>query len=259
MKRPEKTVERSFSMLIASYYLARCGAPVPGGTALPPSALNAETWKAAFDFFYDAMGDGRTPSQFRNSMKNARDTFDILFDNGRVGWIDRSGIPTSYMSESFRRVHEEWENRTDEELERLVLGLQSGMSVGASQSVSAEVRTEGGQKVYASVRYERRPDLREYALRAHGYACMACGFNFEDAYGEIGARFAEVHHMMPLAEAGMRETNALTDLAVLCSNCHRMVHRRRGICLSLEELKDHLRSARPSSYTGTGNLKRDKA
>jgi predicted HNH restriction endonuclease len=46
---------------------------------------------------------------------------------------------------------------------------------------------------------------------------------------------------MPLAEHGVRKTDPKRDLTVLCSNCHRMVHRRRTVCLSLEELRHHLR------------------
>jgi predicted HNH restriction endonuclease len=240
MKRPEKIIERSFSMLIASYYLARCGTRLTDEPASPPKALEAETWQTAYDIFYDAMGDGRTPSQFRNSLKNARDTFDTLFDNGRIGWIDKDGKPTS-MSNSFRRVHDEWKSRSDEELEAFVLSLQSGMPLGVNQQVvPTEARTEGGERVFVSVRYERDSNLRGDALRLHGLACMACGFEFEKTYGQFGAGFAEVHHMMPLAEAGTRKTDPSTDLVVLCANCHRMVHRKRGICLSLDELKGHL-------------------
>jgi hypothetical protein len=36
------------------------------------------------------------------------------------------------------------------------------------------------------------------------------------------------------------ETNVDTDLIPLCSNCHRMVHRRKGKLLSLEELSSML-------------------
>lgn len=241
MRTPETLVERSYPMMNASYYLSRCGHREHDEASKPPSALGARTWKEAYDVFYDAMGDGRTPQQFRNSMKNARDAFDIMFDNGRVGWMDKDGKQGS-LSNSFRRVHEEWERRSDEELEAFVLALLRGMPLASHQDVPLpEARTEGGQKVFISVRYERDPGLRRQALAIHGLACMACGFEFEKAYGELGAGYAEVHHMIPLAEAATRRTDPGTDLAVLCANCHRMVHRRREVCLSLDELKQHLR------------------
>ena len=246
MKRPEQLIERSYSMMIASYWLSRCGSRDTDGPSPPPSALCVGTWKAAYDSFYDAMGDGRTPSQFRNSMKNARDTFDILFENGRIGWVDRDGKQPS-MSSGFKRVHDEWRDRSDDELERFVLSLQAGMPESVDRLARMpEARTEGGKRVYVSVRRERDPKLREDALRVHGLDCMACGFNFERAYGNHGKGFIEVHHVVPLSDLGKTKTDPVTDLVVLCANCHRMVHRKRDICLGLEELKVHLGSKQPS-------------
>jgi len=240
MDRPEQVIERSHSMMIASYWLSRCGVRQSEGPASPPAALGVGTWKAAYDCFFDAMGDGRSPTQFRNSMKNARDTFDTLFDNGRIGWIDRDGQQPS-LSSSFRRIHEEWIDRSDEELERFVLGLQAGMPESVNRAArTPEARTEGGEKVFVSVRRERDPKLREDALAIHGLDCMACGFNFGKAYGPLGAGFIEVHHVVPLADVGKSVTDPATDLVVLCANCHRMVHREQGLCLSLDELKAHL-------------------
>ena len=246
MKRPEQTIERSYSMMIASYWLSRCGERNIDGPSSPPAALGVSTWKSAYDSFYDAMGDGRTPSQFRNSMKNARDTFDTLFDNGRIGWIDSDGQQPS-MSNSFKRVHEEWRERSDQELERFVLGLQAGMPETVDRVArTPEARTEGGATVYISVRRERDPRLRNDALAVHGLDCMACGFNFEQAYGAHGKGFIEVHHVVPLSDAGKTTTDPATDLVVLCANCHRMVHRKRGLCLSVDELKAHLGGNRRS-------------
>lgn len=53
-----------------------------------------------------------------------------------------------------------------------------------------------------------------------------CGFDFEQAYGELGAGFAEVHHLIPLSEG--ERTTKLNELLVVCSNCHAMIHRGGG-------------------------------
>lgn len=239
-KKPVETVERSYFMLLASYWLARCGVNRNEKSSLPPSALNTKKWNEAYDFFYDAVGDGRSLSQFRNSMKNARDSFDILFDNGRAGWVDAEGRrPT--LSDRLRSVHDEWRDRSSEELEAVVLGLQSGMpNVFEGDSSSPVAKTEGGEKVYVSTRRERDPELRKQAIIQHGLDCMACGFNFEQTYGELGEGFVEVHHVVPLSQSGKTDTDPKEDLVVLCANCHRMVHRKRETCLSLTELKAHL-------------------
>ena len=224
-------------MLIVAYYLSRCGQRVAGKKSAPPSTLGVKTWKDAYELFFDALGDGRTPAQFHNSIKNARDTFDILFKNGRIGWVDKKGEQPT-LSARFRRVHREWKNRKDRELEEFVIGLQAPVQFPAINPV--RVRTEGGEKVYVSVRRERDPKLRSDAIALHGLDCMACGFNFEDFYGRAGKDFIEVHHIVPLSDAGRTETNPATDLIVLCANCHRIIHRRKNICLSLDELKDHI-------------------
>jgi 5-methylcytosine-specific restriction protein A len=52
-----------------------------------------------------------------------------------------------------------------------------------------------------------------------------CGFDFAIKYGDLGAGFIEAHHILPLA-AGPATTR-LPDLALVCSNCHRMLHRAK--------------------------------
>lgn len=76
---------------------------------------------------------------------------------------------------------------------------------------------------------ERNPKLRakkiDEAFALHGgVACEVCGFDFEATYGSRGTRYAECHHVVPLHASGATRTR-LEDLAVLCANCHRMIHR----------------------------------
>lgn len=53
-----------------------------------------------------------------------------------------------------------------------------------------------------------------------------CGFDFFKRYGPLGYGYAHVHHLLPLASAGARGTKTtLDDLAVVCANCHAMIHK----------------------------------
>jgi len=76
-------------------------------------------------------------------------------------------------------------------------------------------------------RIERNRKLSEKAKKIHGYTCQACDFNFEEKYGEIGKGFIEAHHLTPLSELKGQKIplDPLKDFTVLCSNCHRMIHR----------------------------------
>jgi 5-methylcytosine-specific restriction protein A len=75
---------------------------------------------------------------------------------------------------------------------------------------------------------ERKPGLRRRkieSVRARGLplACEVCGFDFGRVYGERGDGYIECHHVDPLHVTGERSVR-LADLALLCSNCHRMIH-----------------------------------
>jgi 5-methylcytosine-specific restriction protein A len=73
--------------------------------------------------------------------------------------------------------------------------------------------------------------------------CEAGGFNFERIYGDRGRGFIECHHVVPLHVAGTR-VNSTADLALLCANCHRMIH--RSPWLSPAELRAMIASLKGS-------------
>lgn len=88
---------------------------------------------------------------------------------------------------------------------------------------------------------ERDPKLRASkkasVLKETGQLdCEACGFNFAAVYGAHGSDFIEVHHLTPLHELPEHTKTKLDDLALLCANCHRMVHRQRQ-WLSIDALR----------------------
>ena len=57
--------------------------------------------------------------------------------------------------------------------------------------------------------------------------CQACDLDFGERYGKIGKGFIEAHHFRPIGtlEEGIAvKYDVAVDFAVLCSNCHRMIH-----------------------------------
>lgn len=105
---------------------------------------------------------------------------------------------------------------------------------------------EGIKKVAQVKVYERSSKLRNYAieyLTKDGHiACECCTFDFENFYGaEIGKGFIEIHHTKPIfqyEDSDIENTleNALKNLAPVCSNCHRMIHRNWSKPLEIQYL-----------------------
>lgn len=62
-----------------------------------------------------------------------------------------------------------------------------------------------------------------------------CGFDFEEQYGRAGQGFAHVHHTRPLSEFDGPIVVSLSELAVVCANCHSIIH-RGGECRELATL-----------------------
>lgn len=69
--------------------------------------------------------------------------------------------------------------------------------------------------------------------------CEVCDFNFADRYGPRGEDVIECHHKRPVSELLPGEKTHLNDLALVCANCHRIIHRKRP-WLTIDELKQLL-------------------
>lgn len=102
---------------------------------------------------------------------------------------------------------------------------------------------EGTPLLARHFRRERNQTIRKRKLasvKAAGLpvACEVCGFDFAAIYGEVGDGYIEVHHVLPLHASGPTTTR-IDDLALLCSNCHRMIH-RASPWLTPDELRNRL-------------------
>lgn len=69
--------------------------------------------------------------------------------------------------------------------------------------------------------------------------CEICKFDFEKTYGEIGKDFIEGHHIRPISELNENDKTKVEDIIMVCSNCHKMLHRKRP-WLKPEELSELL-------------------
>lgn len=116
----------------------------------------------------------------------------------------------------------------------------SGKLVLVEAHLPREVSIEEGRRLTAeATRLERDRDLaaevkdRNRAVNGGRLVCGGCGFADKDA------AFFDAHHRVPLA-VGVR-FSTLSDLAVLCPTCHRIVHRlgtKQAQPLSIASLRE---------------------
>lgn len=110
----------------------------------------------------------------------------------------------------------------------------------------AEVEAaEGRLRLRVHLARERsRSLIRDFKASLSNFACEACKTDLGEVYGELGQGYIEAHHRLPVATLEEGATTKLSDLAALCPNCHRMIH-RNGL-MSVEDLAAHLEArARP--------------
>jgi len=86
---------------------------------------------------------------------------------------------------------------------------------------------EDTRKIRLHKRLERNRKLAAKVKRLKGYKCDACGFRYSNRYRNLKTEFIEAHHLTPLSELekGIYKLDPHKDFAVLCANCHRMIHR----------------------------------
>ncbi|AWI25222.1 HNH endonuclease [Flavobacterium pallidum] len=111
-----------------------------------------------------------------------------------------------------------------------------------NDEVSELDSVQEGQVLYKLHKYRERNNKitkkkKNSILKSKGkLACEVCGFDFKEEYGELGFGFIECHHTKPLYTSEDISTTKLTDLALVCSNCHRMLHKKIST-LSIEDLQ----------------------
>jgi 5-methylcytosine-specific restriction protein A len=123
---------------------------------------------------------------------------------------------------------------------RIVASLNSDIVVVPDIDEEASAK-EGRrlQRIHFYIERDRKIVLKKKrnTLQKEGkLACEICDFDFFLFYGKIGADFIECHHKVPLAKLLPDTTTKLSDLALVCSNCHRMLH--KGNEMTVIELKE---------------------
>lgn len=115
------------------------------------------------------------------------------------------------------------------------LKRQSDSENSVHTNIDPELSAFEGEQRELFIRHRRRESalratkIRQALRESNGHlVCEVpnCGFDFLNTYGEDGRNFAIVHHKRPLSWAPSNGAKtSLTDLAIVCANCHAMIHR----------------------------------
>jgi len=156
---------------------------------------------------------------------------------------------TTGFSHSGRGDQDAWDEFAAEPARLHEVALAIRANLGALSPKDAEAddpevtqAEEGAILTRTHRRRERSTKLRKAkkkkVIETTGrLACQACDLDFGERYGSRAEGFIECHHIVPLHSLKPGQRTKLEDLAVLCSNCHRVLHLRKP-WLTVEQLKE---------------------
>jgi hypothetical protein len=97
------------------------------------------------------------------------------------------------------------------------------------------------QKIYIRKRDRR---LRDQVLESSREVCEACGTDFSKKLDGKALRVLQIHHKKQLGWSdGKQKLTKATDLAVVCANCHLLIHIDPKKAMSIEKLKGWLKKS----------------
>jgi 5-methylcytosine-specific restriction enzyme A len=79
---------------------------------------------------------------------------------------------------------------------------------------------------------ERRAGHARIVKQLLGTRCMGCNKEMEEVYGSLARGLIHAHHLAPLSSLDMNQKiklNPKKDFAVLCPNCHSVIHRMTDV------------------------------
>ena len=114
----------------------------------------------------------------------------------------------------------------------------------APHTLDVDIHPGGGAEghrrlVYHLQRERNKTVVKAKKKQAASLDCEICGFSFGEVYGSVASNYCEAHHLRPLGEVERTTQTRMEDLAILCANCHRVVHLRNPP-FQLEEVREML-------------------
>ncbi|MBB6411858.1 HNH endonuclease [Mesorhizobium sangaii] len=221
------TWSRDELILALDFYMENPASP-PGKTSSKIAKLSEELNKLAAILGVSGDGQFRNPNGVYMKVMNFR-RFDPAF----------AAVGNSGLSHGGRQEELVWNefSQSSGRLHAVASAIRAAIVAGTLSEAQTELgymaeAEEGRLLTVLHQRRERNRKLvearKQKALdETNELRCEACDLSFGDRYGPHGDGFIEVHHVRPLHTLREGDKTALSDLALVCANCHRMIHRRQ--------------------------------
>jgi 5-methylcytosine-specific restriction protein A len=134
----------------------------------------------------------------------------------------RSVLPEAllYVQASGARIGEEFLTR----LERRWADHRKARLSSAPLVLGSFSAKEGEPIEYRGYRRARDHRLKRTALDTAEGVCAVCSIDYSKILNGRGVRVLQVHHKRQLSQQDAPRLTHLSDLAVVCANCHALIH-----------------------------------
>ncbi|CAN5118301.1 hypothetical protein BH10PLA2_BH10PLA2_00150 [soil metagenome] len=169
----------------------------------------------------------RNPSGVIMKMMNFRSVDPAFTSKGGKGLDGASKLDKAIWAEFFGKP---------QELAVAAEAIRDGTIANMDDDARDEVESYKAKEGKVSYRYHRTLERdrkvvairKAAALKLNGkLECEACGFDFVATYGARGYGFIEAHHTNPVHAMVEGDETSVEDLALICSNCHRIIHKTK--------------------------------
>lgn len=121
---------------------------------------------------------------------------------------------------------------------------QNERGVKASTRGVTSSALEGMAREFSVLTRTRSAPLRRAALEASHGVCEVCETDYSRVMDGAGIRVLQVHHKRQMSLMSVPAKTSLPDLAVLCANCHVLIHLNPKRAMSVTQLRKKLRRPR---------------
>jgi 5-methylcytosine-specific restriction protein A len=165
----------------------------------------------------------------------------------------KKGLKTSKMDRAVWAEFIDGGKSTQAEAKRIRANVTALKSLESLEEADDDEEvTEGSMSEKVHRRRDRARGLRPKVLTRHRKAnggklhCDCCSAKERKRLGAVAEAEFEAHHKVPLASDAGKTKTKVSDLVVLCANCHRLIHalmRHRKAHVTIAELRAALDGA----------------